>query len=127
MVSALKALHVGCVIASGAGFAARGALMLAASPLLQSRWARIAPHVIDTGLLASAVALALVLRLNPLQHTWLLVKIAALVGYIVIGSIALKRGRTRTQRGIAFMLALGLFAYIVGTALTRNARWVLGG
>ena len=50
-----KNLHVGCVILSLGGFAARGMLMLGASPLLERRFVRIAPHVVDTVLLASAL------------------------------------------------------------------------
>ena len=58
----VKQLHVACVALSLAGFAARGALMLAGSPLLNARWVRVAPHVVDTVLLASAIWLAWELR-----------------------------------------------------------------
>ena len=54
----IRALHIACAALSIAGFAARGALMLAGSPLLQRRFVRVAPHVVDTLLLASAVWLA---------------------------------------------------------------------
>ena len=40
----LKAVHVGSAIVSIAGFAARGMLMLRQSPLLASRFARVAPR-----------------------------------------------------------------------------------
>ena len=125
MFDVLKAVHVGCVAASGAGFIARGALMLADSPLLRTRLVRIAPHVVDTMLLASAIALAVLARLSPLQHGWLAAKILALLVYIVLGSIALKRGRTRSTRAAAFVAAILVFGYIVGTALHHDALWLL--
>ncbi len=120
----LKTIHVACVVASGAGFLLRGALMLAGSPLLATRFARVAPHVIDTILLVTGVAMAVIAHVSPLAHPWLATKIGALVAYIVLGSIALKRGRTRAIRAAAFAAALATYAYIVGVALTRSPALV---
>lgn len=120
MYATLKAIHVGCVIASGAGFFARGLLMLAGSPLLQARFVRVAPHIVDTLLLASAITMAVLAHLVPTQQPWLMTKIIGLVVYIVLGAIALRYGRTRGQRTLAFAAALATFAYIVGVALTRS-------
>ncbi len=125
MYEALKWLHVASVAASGAGFLARGALMLADSPLLRMRVVRVVPHIIDTVLLASAIALAVLARLSPLQHTWLATKIIALLLYILLGTVALKRGRTRRGRATAFAAAVAVFAYIVSVALQRDALWLL--
>jgi len=44
----------------------------------------------------------------------------ALLLYIVLGSIALKRGRTLKQRAAAWLAAQAVFFYIVAVALTRN-------
>ncbi len=116
----VKNLHVGCVLLSGAGFALRGAWMLQGSPLLAQRWVRVLPHVIDTVLLASAIALALMLEQYPLMQGWLTAKLIGLVVYIALGTIALKRGRTRAVRLAAFGGALLVFAYIVAVALTKS-------
>lgn len=120
--AALKWLHVGCAVLSLAGFAARGLLMLRGSPLLATRFARIAPHVVDTVLLASALALSWQLGQYPFMHGWLTAKVIALAGYIAFGSIALRRGRTLRVRAAALVLALGCAAYIVAVALARDAR-----
>jgi uncharacterized membrane protein SirB2 len=101
----LRWVHVGCVIATGAGFLARGALMQAGSPLLEARFARVAPHAIDTALLASAIAVAALARMPPLAHPWLVGKMVARAVYIVVGSIALRCGRTRAARSAAFASA----------------------
>ena len=94
--------------------------MLANSPLLQTRFARIAPHVVDSALRASAIWLAWSLGQFPFAHDWLTAKVLALVAYIVLGGIALRRGRTRALRAAAFVAALLTAGYIVSVALTRD-------
>jgi len=116
----LKAVHIGCAILSISGFALRGILMLADSPLLAARFARVAPHVVDTVLLASALWLAALIGQYPFVQGWLTAKVLALIAYIVLGTVALKRARGKAARAIAFALALGTAAYIVSVALTRD-------
>jgi uncharacterized membrane protein SirB2 len=116
----IRTIHVACAALSIIGFAVRGMLMFRESRLLQARFARIAPHVVDTLLLASAIALAWWSGQYPFQQSWLTAKVLALIAYIVLGSIALKRGRTKRARAIAFVLALGTVSYIVAVALTRR-------
>jgi len=116
----LKSLHVGCVAASYALFVLRGIWMLRCPERLQLRWVRTLPHVVDTVLLGSAVAMALMIRQYPFVAGWLTAKLLALLLYIVLGSIALKRGRTRKQRIAAWFVAQAVFFYIVAVALTRN-------
>ncbi|MBK9114136.1 MAG: SirB2 family protein [Betaproteobacteria bacterium] len=118
--AALKNLHVACVAASLALFVLRGAWMLRAPDRLRVRWVRVVPHVVDTLLLASAIALAVLLRLDPLAHGWLAAKIAGLFAYIALGTVALKRGRTRDGRIAAFAAALAVYAYIVSVAITKS-------
>lgn len=118
-------LHVGSVILSLAGFLARGLLMLAGSRWLEARVVRIAPHVIDTVLLASAAWLAWFLMQYPFVHGWITAKVIGLLAYIALGTIALRRGRTRTIRAVAFAGAVLAAAYIVSVALTRNPLGLL--
>ncbi len=119
--AAVKMLHLGCAALSISGFAARGALMLRESPILQMRFVRIAPHVVDTLLLASAAWLAWYLGQIPFVHAWITAKVLALLLYIVLGMFALRRGRTKALRTAAFVAALACAAYIVAVALTRDA------
>ena len=115
-----KHLHVACVVLSLAGFIARGGLMAAQSPLLQARFVRVAPHVVDTLLLASALWLSWMLHQYPFVHGWLTAKVLGLLAYIGFGTMALKRGRTRRARMGFFVLALCAAVYIVAVAVTRN-------
>jgi uncharacterized membrane protein SirB2 len=118
---AIRTLHIACAAISITGFAARGALMLAGSPLLHHRFVRVAPHVVDTLLLASAVWLAWFIGQVPFVHGWITAKVFGLLAYIVFGTLALKRGRTKGVRAGAFTAALASVAYIVWVALTRDA------
>lgn len=118
---AVKHCHILCALLSGAFFLLRGAWMCAGGSPPQRRWVRIAPHVIDTLLLSSALTMVLWSAQYPLAHAWLTAKLAALLLYIVLGSIALKRGKTRAARLAALAGALALLAYIVAVALTKQA------
>jgi len=117
----LKTIHVTFAALSFTGFFIRGTWMLRDSPLLKQRWVRIAPQVVDTVLLASAIALAVRLRLSPLDQPWLMAKIIALVVYVGVGLVALRFGRTKTVRAAAWVLGMLIFAYIVSVAVTRSA------
>jgi uncharacterized membrane protein SirB2 len=116
----LKHFHMGCAALSGSLFLLRGSSMLGGSARLQQRWVKIAPHLIDTLLLASAVALAIWSGQYPFAQSWLGAKVVALVVYIVLGSIALKRGRSKAVRTSAFIAALAVFVYIGAVAVTKN-------
>ena len=118
---ALKTAHITLATISIAGFAARGLLMLGGARVLDARWVRIAPHVVDAALLASGVTLAVLIRASPLAQPWLAAKLLALLGYIVLGAIALRRGRTRRIRAASLAGALALAAYIVATAVRKTA------
>lgn len=117
---AIKHLHMSCAALSGGFFFVRGIWMLRGSALLQRRWVRIVPHIVDTLLLASALTLALWSHQYPFAQSWLTAKLLALVIYIVLGTIALKRGKTRNIRLFAFIGALATFGYIVMVAMTRH-------
>ncbi|MBJ7313487.1 SirB2 family protein [Rugamonas sp. CCM 8940] len=66
--------------------------------------------------IASAVTLAVTSAQYPLAQGWLSAKVVALLLYIVLGTIALKRGKTRAVRATAFAAALACFGYIVAVS-----------
>jgi uncharacterized membrane protein SirB2 len=117
----VKYIHISCVLISYLLFFVRGVWMLRAAPILQHRWVKVAPHVVDTALLLSAITLATLLSISPLAAPWLMAKIIALLLYILLGTIAIKRGKTRKIRLAAWLAAQLVFIYIVSVALTHNA------
>lgn len=116
----LKHLHVTCVVLSGLGFCLRGWWMLRESPLRQHRLTRILPHIVDTLLLGSALTMAWMSGQYPFVQGWLTAKLCGLLAYILLGMMALKRGRTQAIQARYFGLALLAYAYIVSVALTRS-------
>jgi uncharacterized membrane protein SirB2 len=118
--AALKLTHISCAAISYTLFFVRGIWMLNGSARLQQAWVRTVPHIVDTALLASAIALALLSRQYPFVTPWLTAKVIALVLYIALGMIALKHGKTRGVRITAWIAAQAVFGYIVAVALTRN-------
>jgi uncharacterized membrane protein SirB2 len=121
----LKLTHVSCAAISYALFVVRGIWMMRGSPLLRQPWVRTAPHIVDTALLASAIAMAIISGQYPLAEPWLTAKVIALVLYIALGTVALRHGRTKGVRITAWIMAQAVFAYIVAAAVTRNPLpWV---
>jgi len=114
--AAVKHLHIAAVVASWCLFFVRGLWMIADSPRLQARWVRIVPHVNDTILLLAGVYLATLVGLQP----WIVAKLVALAAYILIGMVAITRGRTKSVRVGAWVAAQCVFLYIVAVAVRKN-------
>lgn len=117
----IKWIHVSSVVLAFAFFLVRGVWMVRRSPRLQLRWVRIAPHVIDTVLLASAVVLAWRIGQYPFVHGWLTAKVLGLLAYVGLGTVALRRGHTPGIRIGAWIAALAVFVYVVSVAVTRTS------
>jgi len=120
MIEGIKWLHMACALLSGGGFFIRGILMMRESAWLQVRMVKIAPHVVDTVLLLSAIALASQWGWAALQLPWLLAKIMALLVYIGLGVVALRAGRSKRGRVLAWLAALLVFAYMITVAVSKN-------
>ena len=118
--AALKMIHVTSIVVSYLLFSMRGVWMMRGSDALQQRWVKITPHIVDTVLLTSAIALAIMIDQDPLNNSWLSAKIAGLLLYIGLGMMALRFGKTRKAKISAWIAAQVVFLYIVLVALTKN-------
>ncbi|NUU66662.1 SirB2 family protein [Enterobacteriaceae bacterium BIT-l23] len=119
---ALKHLHILTVAISVSLFILRYWWQYRASPMANKRWVRIVPHINDTLLLGSGVALVAVTHFWPFtpQGTWLTEKLFGVIIYIVLGFIALGRGqRSQKARAGAFILALVALYVIIELATTK--------
>ncbi len=112
----IKHLHVTMVALSGLLFLVRGLAVLAGKAWATRPALNRTTQVVDTVLLASAIALAVMLGQYPFVHGWLTVKVLLLVAYIVLGVFALRRGRTTAVRSACFVAALAVYATIIGVA-----------
>jgi len=112
----IKLVHLIAVLLSGSLFALRGIGVLAGQ-----RWPLAAPlrylsYSIDTTLLTAALMLLTILPAGMFANGWLTLKLVLLVVYVVLGTVALKRGRTQRTRAISFVAALLTYGYMLGVA-----------
>jgi len=98
------ALPYGDFIIGGVYFA--GCWMFRDSILLQARSVKVLPHINDALLIFSAIGVAYSVGLYPWGQPWMAAKLVALMVYILLGTVALKRGSTKAIRVVAWVLAL---------------------
>ena len=117
----IKWVHVAAVICSGVIFLLRGLLVQAGRP----RFAMAAPvryfsYSVDTVLLTAALMLLSILPGAMFANGWVTTKIVLLFPYVILGTFALKRGRTQGVRLICYMAALLVYLTIIGIALAHH-------
>jgi len=121
MFLTLKTIHMCCALISFTGFLFRSYLMLIDSKWLNHKLILVTPHLVDTVFLLSGFSMAFVLNIGLFAQGWLTMKIFLLMFYLLFVGIALSRGKTKSVRIIAFLLAVFTFVYIVGIAVNKTA------
>jgi uncharacterized membrane protein SirB2 len=116
----VKIVHVTCVAASYTLFFLRGVWLIKGSPIMSQRWVKVVPHITDTLLLASAVALAIGMRQYPGTDSWLTAKVVGLLLYIGLGMVAFRFSKTLRARVVSWVAAQLVFFYIVAVALAHS-------
>lgn len=116
----VKHLHLACVVLSITGFCLRGLLAWKKSALMDRRWMRILPHINDTILLVAALILTVLIGHYPFVDAWLTAKVFGLIAYIILGSLALRPGRSPRVRVAAGFAAVSVFSWIVSVAMTKH-------
>jgi uncharacterized membrane protein SirB2 len=81
---------------------------------------RYLSYTIDIVLLAAALLLLAILPPAVYGNGWLALKLTLLVVYIVLGTLALKRGRTATIRRGCFFAAVAVYIYMFFIARTHD-------
>lgn len=124
----IKWTHIACVLASGALFALRGLLVQAGhAGAAQSAPLRYLSYAIDTALLTAALMLVSILPHALYANGWLTIKLALLAGYVVLGTLALKRARTPRARLVFYVAALATYLYMLGVARMHHPLgWLHG-
>ena len=112
-----KHIHMTFAGLSFLGFVIRGYWMISGSNLLHKKPVKILPHIIDTILLLSAAVLVVLTGLYPLAVDFVTLKLLLLVAYIILGTFALKRGKTKAIKVASFVAALVIFLSIFAVAM----------
>lgn len=121
---AFKHIHMTLALLTLLSFIVRSLLAFANSSLRHKKFTKIAPHILDTLFLLSAIALIIKASINPFAHLWIMAKIIGLLVYIVFGVLTMK-AKNFIQRAVFFILALTTFAYVVQVAMSKNALFFL--
>lgn len=116
----IKWVHIAAVMVSGMLFLLRGI-----ATRTGARWAMAAPlrylsYTIDSVLLTAAMMLVTILHQYPFAQEWLTVKVCLLAVYVVLGTCALKRGRTPRVRTTCFVSALAVYAFIIRVTIENH-------
>ncbi|MGI2258941.1 SirB2 family protein [Shewanella sp. GXUN23E] len=91
------------------------------SALMQRKWLKITPHVIDTFLLLSGLLLCVLIKQYPFVDNWLTEKILAVFAYILLAFMAMRSDRNRLFRVFALLGALGWIVYAAKLAHFKQA------
>ena len=116
----VKLVHVTAAIASGLLFLFRGTAVN-----WGGSWGMITPirylsYSIDIVLLSAALLLLAIVPAVVYSNGWLWLKLALLVLYIGLGTLALKRGRTRAIRRGFFVAAITTYTCMYLIARTHD-------
>lgn len=123
----IKWVHILMVMCSGSLFLLRGVLVQAGKPgFAMAAPVRYLSYSIDTTLLTAALMLLTILPGAVFANGWLTTKLILLVVYVILGTFALKRGRTPRTRTIFFLAALATFVAMYGIARMHSPLgWIL--
>lgn len=112
----IKSLHIACAYLTGLGFVLRGLLILQASSSAQHRLMKILPHIIDSILFTTGLAMVVSWSLWPSQQPWLATKLLVLLLYIGFGMLMIRWGTTARRRTAGLLGGLCCYLYILGAA-----------
>jgi uncharacterized membrane protein SirB2 len=126
----IKTAHVFAVLCSGALFLLRGALVQSGAPAARVAMAaptRYLSYAVDTALLTAALMLLTILPGAVFANGWLWVKLALLVAYVVLGTLALRCGGTPAARRACYVAALAVFGFMLTVARTHQPLGAFAG
>ncbi|WFE69346.1 SirB2 family protein [Thiomicrospira sp. R3] len=120
MVVGLITLHKVAVLLSIIGFFGRGIGHIFQQNWVSKKPVKILPHIVDTLLIVSAVAVVVMTGFS-FSDPWILAKVLGLIVYIGLGLMAFRFAKTRGAKALYWVLALGVLFYLVAVAVHKQA------
>ncbi|MGZ5054795.1 MAG: SirB2 family protein [Methylobacter sp.] len=115
----IKFFHLAFILLSISSFVGRVYCAEKRPEMLEQKWIKIGPHVINSLLLLTGFALVFQGSWLSADYGWIIAKLVALVAYVGLGIVAIKsQGDLRWK---AFAGALACFVYIAAVAVTKSA------
>jgi len=78
-------------------------------------------------LLTAALMLLTILPRAVFANGWLAVKLVLLLVYVVLGTFALKRGKTRKRRLLCYLGAIAVYAFMLSITRSHHPLGILQG
>ncbi|QHJ09819.1 Protein YchQ [Paraglaciecola mesophila] len=120
MYTAVKHIHLTCIALSVLLFVLRFIWTMTQSSMLEKKWVKITPHIVDTLLILSAVTLCVLISQYPFVTPWVTEKLVGLFMYVFMVALALKMARTNFMRVIGFIGALSWIAFTALVAISKQ-------
>lgn len=115
----IKFFHLIFILLSISSFVGRVYLAEKRPEMLEQKWIKIGPHIVNSLLLLTGFALVFQGSWLSAEYGWIVAKLIALVAYVGLGIVAIKsQGDLRWK---AFAGALACFVYIAVVAVTKSA------
>lgn len=121
MYTLFKHLHLTAIGLSVLLFLFRFVLLTLQSPMLQKKWLKILPHIVDTLLLVSAISLMVLIQQYPFVDAWVTEKLLGLVMYIFMVTLALKPSNNKFIRFVGLIGAISWIAFAGMVAVSKQA------
>ena len=118
----LRSVHLALAGLSVGLFCARGLGCVLERAWPMSRACRLASVGVDSLLTLAGLGLWTLLQHNPLREPWLAAKLGLLPLYVVLGTCALKRARTRHSR-LLYLAAALLCVYTMYSIARTRQPW----
>ncbi len=115
----IKIIHILFIFTSFASFVGRFGLSQINPKILNNKILKIAPHVIDTILLLSGIALVAQGEWLEREYYWIESKFILLICYIIFGIVAMRL--SGFIRWLAFLCAITCYSFIFNIAITKNS------
>ena len=120
MYSAVKHIHLTVIAISVILFLLRFIWTLMQSEMLQKKWVKVVPHIVDTLLLLSAGTLCVLLSQYPFVDGWVTEKLLGLLMYMFMVALALKIAKTGFMRGVGLVGAVSWLAFTAIVAVSKQ-------
>lgn len=122
MYLAIKHSHLLFVFLSVVLFIVRFGWKITQNQMLEKKWVKVTPHVVDSLLLLSGIWLILITHFIPFTPAgeWMTEKLFCVLAYIVLGYIALHQQCGKLFRSFCFVGALGWVFIAASLAISKT-------
>ncbi len=120
MINIFKHTHMLLAVLTVLGFSLRVYWRYVDSEMMQKKWVKIAPHVVDTMLLIFGVTLVFSYNLSVSENVWIIAKLTAIFCYIGIGFYTFKKATSRASILVGGLAGWLVLAYIFKVAFSKS-------